>query len=159
MGVSGAGKTEIGSRLARALDVDFVEGDSYHPPANIEKMAAGTPLGDEDREGWLHAIGQRIRGANESGHGVVVSCSALKRSYRDLIRAEAGLVQFIFLSGERNLIAGRLRSRKEHFMPVSLLESQLATLEEPATDEEVWFVDVTKSPEQIVASLVARASA
>lgn len=159
MGVSGAGKTEIGSRFARALGVDFVEGDAYHPPANIEKMAAGTPLTDDDREGWLHAIGERIRRANDSGHGVVVSCSALKRSYRDVIRAEAGAVKFIFLRGERDLISGRLRSRQGHFMPISLLESQLATLEEPTTDEDVWAIDIGKPPKEIVASLVSRASA
>lgn len=159
MGVSGAGKTEIGSRFARALDVEFVEGDAYHPRANIEKMAAGTPLSDDDREGWLHAIGERIRRANESGKGVVVSCSALKRSYRDVIRAEAGAVQFIFLRGERELISGRLRSRKGHFMPISLLESQLATLEEPTTDEDAWVIDISRPSTEIVDFLVTRASA
>jgi gluconokinase len=159
MGVSGSGKTVIGSRLARALDVEFVEGDTYHSPANIAKMSAGIPLTDEDRRDWLHAIGRRIRQANETGDGVVVSCSALKRSYRDVIRGEAGRVQFVFLSGERALIGERLRQRKGHFMPISLLDSQIATLEEPSSDEDVWLVDITKSPEDIVASLIARASA
>ena len=159
MGVSGSGKTVIGSRLARALDVEFVEGDTYHSPANIAKMSAGIPLTDEDRRDWLHAIGRRIRQANETGDGVVVSCSALKRSYRDVIRGEAGRVRFVFLSGERALIGERLRQRKGHFMPISLLDSQIATLEEPSSDEDVWLVDITKSPEDIVASLIARASA
>ena len=159
MGVSGAGKTVVGSMLARALNVEFVEGDTYHPRANIEKMSAGVPLGDADREGWLRAIGQRIRQANETATGVVVSCSALKRSYRDLIRAEAGPVQFVFLRGERELIANRLRGRKGHFMPTSLLDSQLSTLEEPTADEDVWLVDVTESTGEIVTRLVARASA
>ena len=158
MGVSGAGKTLIGSRLAHALDVEFVEGDTYHPPANIQKMSAGIPLDDADRDGWLHAIGRRIRQANESGTGVVVSCSALKRSYRDTIRAEAGRVQFVFLRGERKLIAARLRERRGHYMPASLLDSQLSTLEEPSKDEDVWLVDITESPDEIVNTLVARAS-
>lgn len=159
MGVSGAGKTVIGSRLASALGAEFVEGDSYHPPANIEKMAAGIPLTDEDRQGWLHAIAGRIRRANDSGDTVVVSCSALKRAYRDIIRADAGQVRFIFLSGERELISARLRGRKGHFMPPTLLDSQLSTLEEPSPDEDVWVVDINESPDQIVASLLARASA
>jgi len=159
MGVSGAGKTVIGSRLASALGAEFVEGDSYHPPANIEKMAAGIPLTDEDRQGWLHAIAGRIRRANDSGDTVVVSCSALKRAYRDIIRADAGQVRFIFLSGERELISARLGGRKGHLMPPTLLDSQLSTLEEPSPDEDVWVVDINESPDQIVASLLARASA
>ena len=149
----------IGSRLAAALEAEFVEGDTYHPPANIEKMAAGVPLTDEDRQGWLHAIGARIRRANDRGDGVVVSCSALKRSYRDIIRSDAGGVRFIFLRGERELISARVRGRKGHFMPPSLLDSQLATLEEPSLDEDVWVVDINESPDEIVASLVARVSA
>ncbi|HEX6627875.1 MAG TPA: gluconokinase [Gemmatimonadaceae bacterium] len=159
MGVAGAGKTVIGSRLAAALGAEFVEGDSYHPPANIGKMAAGVPLNDEDRQGWLHAIGGRIRRANDTGEIVVVSCSALKRSYRDIIRSDAGRVRFIFLRGERELISSRMRGRKGHFMPPSLLDSQLSTLEEPSPDEDVWVVDINESPDEIVATLLARASA
>jgi gluconokinase len=159
MGVSGSGKTVIGTLLARAFGVDFVEGDTYHPPANIEKMSAGVPLTDHDRTGWLHAIADRIKRANEDGEGVVVSCSALKRSYRQIIRAEAGAVQFVFLRGERALIGQRISSRKGHFMPPSLLDSQLAALEEPSSDENVWIVDIDDSPDAIVASVIARASA
>lgn len=159
MGVSGSGKTVIGSRFARALGVDFVEGDTYHPPANIEKMAAGIPLTDDDRQGWLHAIGQRVRSASAAGSCVVVSCSALKRSYRDTIRAEAGPVQFIFLRGAADLIGPRLEARKGHFMPPSLLDSQLSTLEEPLPEEGVWVTNISLSPQEIVDSLVARASA
>lgn len=159
MGVSGAGKTVIGSQLAAALGAEFVEGDTYHSPANIEKMAAGVPLTDEDRQGWLHAIGARIRRANATGDTLVVSCSALKRAYRDIIRSDAGGVRFIFLRGEPELISARLRGRKGHFMPPSLLDSQLSTLEEPSPDEDVWVVDISESPDKIVASLVARASA
>ena len=159
MGVSGSGKTVIGTRLARALGVEFVEGDTYHPPENIQKMSAGVPLTDSDRDGWLHAIGVRLRRANEAGKGVVVSCSALKRSYRDVLRSDAGSVQFIFLRGERALIAERVRGRKDHFMPAALLDSQFAALEEPASDEDVWTVDVNATPEGIVTSLLSRASA
>lgn len=159
MGVSGSGKTAIGSRLAAALGVEFVEGDSYHPAANIQKMSKGIALTDEDRQGWLRGIASRIRQANVTGDGVVVSCSALKRSYRDLLRREAGTLQFVFLRGPRDVIENRLGQRKGHFMPVSLLESQLATLEEPSAAEDVWITDITESPDKIVASLVARASA
>ena len=159
MGVSGSGKTAIGSRLAAALGVEFVEGDSYHPAANIQKMSKGIALTDEDRQGWLRGIASRIRQANVTGDGVVVSCSALKRSYRDLLRREAGTLQFVFLRGSRDVIENRLGQRKGHFMPVSLLESQLATLEEPSAAEDVWIIDINESPDKIVASLVARASA
>ena len=159
MGVSGSGKTAVGSRLAAALGVEFVEGDTYHPAANIKKMSSGSPLTDEDRQGWLRAIAERIRNANEAGNGVVVSCSALKRAYRDLLRREAGDVQFVFLRGSRDLIEPRLQARKGHFMPTSLLESQLATLEEPVNEEGVWVADISDSPDRIVASLVARPSA
>ncbi len=158
MGVSGAGKTLIGSRFAHALGIEFVEGDGYHPPSNIEKMTKGIPLDDTDREGWLHAIGSRIRRANDAEIGIVVSCSALKRSYRDTIRGEAGRVQFVFLRGERELIGRRLREREGHFMPTSLLDSQLSTLEHPSADEQIWVVDVTRSPDEIVSELVALAS-
>ena len=159
MGVSGSGKTVIGSALASALAVEFVEGDTYHSAANIEKMTAGIPLTDRDREGWLRAIAMRIKRANDDGQGVVVSCSALKRAYRDLIRAEAGAVRFIFLRGQRPLIASRLSTRKNHYMPATLLDSQFAALEEPSSDEDVWTVDIDASPDDIVASLVARATA
>jgi len=159
MGVSGSGKTAIGSRLAAALGVEFVEGDAYHPAANIRKMSNGIPLTDEDRQGWLRAIARRISNANEAGDGVVVSCSALKRAYRDLLRRETGAVQFVFLRGTRDLIETRLRQRKGHFMPTSLLESQLATLESPSAEEDVWIADIGESPDKIVAALLARASA
>jgi len=149
----------IGTLLARALNIEFVEGDTYHSSANIEKMSAGIPLTDHDREGWLHAIGERINRANQDGDGVVVSCSALKRSYRDIIRSTGGEVQFIFLRGERALIGERVRGRKGHFMPASLLDSQFSALEEPSSEKDVWVVDINDSPDAIVASLVARASA
>jgi gluconokinase len=161
MGVCGSGKSLIGAALARALGVDFVEGDEYHPAQNVEKMASGIPLTDDDRMGWLRALARRIREAKDAGSGLVISCSALKRSYRDVLRTEAGApeLRFVFLRGTRALLAERLASRRGHFMPPSLLESQLATLEEPSADEEAWVCDIGESPEEIVAALAARASA
>jgi gluconokinase len=159
MGVSGSGKSLIGAALARALGVDFVEGDDYHTAANVARMASGIPLTDDDRAEWLRSLAARIRKAKESGTGLVVSCSALKRSYRDILRGAAGELQFVFLQGSRALLAGRLTSRRGHYMPPSLLESQLATLEEPSPDEQAWMCDIRESPEDIVTALVARASA
>ncbi|HEX7595339.1 MAG TPA: gluconokinase [Gemmatimonadaceae bacterium] len=158
MGVSGSGKTAIGSALARSLGVEFVEGDDFHPEENVKRMASGIPLTDEDRAPWLHSIGARLRAAKNAGTGLVVSCSALKRSYRDLLRAEAGKVRFIFLKGARALIAERLASRSGHFMPQSLLDSQFAALEAPEADEGVWECDVRESLPDLVAALVSRAS-
>jgi gluconokinase len=121
-------------------------------------MASGIALTDEDRAPWLRSIGARLRAAKEAGKGLVVSCSALKRSYRDLLRTEAGDVRFIFLKGAGALIAERLAGRSGHFMPQSLLDSQFAALEEPGPDERVWECDVRKSPADLVAALVTRAS-
>ena len=159
MGVSGSGKTTIGARLARELDLEFVEGDDLHPPENLKRMAAGTPLTDDDRRGWLLAIGVRLREAKRAGRGLVVSCSALKRSYRDLLRSivEAD-VRFVYLAGNRALFAERLAQRRGHFMPPSLLESQLSILEEPSPDERAWVCDIRETPEAIVAALVRRAA-
>jgi len=158
MGASGSGKSLIGDAFARALAVDFIEGDEYHPAENVRKMAAGIPLTDEDRAQWLDSLARRIRKAKDAGVGLVVTCSALKRSYRDILRAQADDLHFVFLKGERALIAERLANRRGHFMPSSLLESQLATLEEPSPDEHAWVSDITQSPKDLVASLVARAS-
>ncbi|MGH7712212.1 MAG: gluconokinase [Gemmatimonadaceae bacterium] len=160
MGVSGSGKSLIGAAFARAIGVDFVEGDDYHPAENVARMALGIPLTDEDRLPWLRALARRIRSAKEAGSGLVLACSALKRSYRDLLREESGVpqLQFIFLHGPRALIAERLAGRRGHFMPATLLESQFAVLEEPAPNEKAWVCDVRQTPEAIVAALVARAS-
>ena len=159
MGVSGSGKSLIGAALARALGVEFVEGDRYHSAENVERMSRGVPLTDDDRAQWLRSLAARIREARDAGAGLVMSCSALKRSYRDILRAEASDVRFVFLKGDRALIGERLATRRGHFMPPSLLDSQLATLEEPSPDEKAWVCDIRKSPQDIVAALVTSASA
>jgi gluconokinase len=156
MGVSGSGKSLIGDGLAHALGVQHVEGDAYHPPANLLRMAAGIPLTDADRQGWLTALADRIAEAKRAGVGLVVSCSALRRRYRDVLRAGASDIRFIYLKGSRELIAARLAVRRGHFMPLSLLDSQLATLEEPWPDERAWVYDIAPAPESIVADIVAR---
>ena len=159
MGVSGSGKSLIGAALARELALPFVEGDEYHPPENVDRMSRGVPLTDSDRAAWLQALAARIRDAAARGEGLVLTCSALKRAYRDVLRAESPSLRFVFLGGPRELIAERLARRRGHFMPASLLESQLATLEEPSPDEGAWWCDITQSPDEIVAALVARARA
>jgi len=158
MGVSGSGKSLIGGALAHALDVEFVEGDVFHSEENIRKMSAGIPLTDADRAEWLRALAFRLRVHKKAGSGIVVACSALKRAYRDVLRAGADDVQFIYLKGPGDLIAERLKSRGGHFMPASLLDSQLTTLEEPTPDENAWVCDITRPPAEIITDLVARAS-
>lgn len=159
MGVAGSGKTTIGAAFARALATPFLEGDELHPPANVQRMAQGIPLTDADRRPWLLAIAQHLRDAQRAGLGLVVTCSALKRSYRDLLRAAGGAaLQFVHLTGDRDVIAERLAGRRGHFMPASLLDSQFAALEEPAPDERAWVCDIRETPETIVANLVKRAT-
>jgi gluconokinase len=159
MGVSGSGKSTIGAAFARALGVEFVEGDEYHPVENVERMSRGIPLTDDDRAGWLRALAARLREATDSGTGLVMTCSALKRRYRDVLRAGADDLQLIYLRGSRALIAERLAGRRGHFMPPSLLDSQFAALEEPAPDESAWVCDVSEPPHAIVADLLNRAMA
>jgi len=133
MGVSGSGKTSVGEALAERFAMPMLEGDQFHPKANIDKMSSGTPLTDDDRWPWLDAIAAAMRDASD---GVIVTCSALRHAYRDRLRAGAGRrVLFVFLEGSRETLAARLAARKGHFMPASLLDSQLATLEPPAPDE------------------------
>lgn len=157
MGVAGSGKTTIGAQLARALAVEFVEGDDLHPPENVQRMAAGIPLTDADRRPWLVKIAARLGDAKRAGTGLVVACSALKRSYRDLLRsAGAADVRFVYLEGSRALLAERLANRRGHFMPSALLESQLATLEAPSPDEHAWVCDIGATAAAIVADLVTR---
>lgn len=159
MGVSGAGKSLIGSAFAESLGVDFVEGDRFHPARNIERMSAGIPLTDNDRAGWLQALATRLAQSTSMGTGLVMTCSALKRTYRDVLRAGAPDLRLVYLRGPEHLLAERLAGRAGHFMPQSLLESQLDTLEPPADDEDAWVCDIARSPEVIVADLVARTHA
>ncbi|MFG3204607.1 gluconokinase [Streptomyces sp. NPDC048192] len=147
MGVAGTGKTTIGPLLAARLGVPYAEGDDFHPQANIDKMSAGIPLDDSDRWPWLDAIGQWAHG--RAGLGGVVSSSALKRSYRDRLRAAAPGVVFVHLTGDRKLIEERMTQRQGHFMPTALLDSQFATLEPLGPDEAGVAVDVAGSPQEI----------
>jgi gluconokinase len=153
MGVAGTGKTTIGLLLAEALGVPYAEGDDFHPPANIAKMSAGTPLQDADRWPWLDAIGQWAHG--RAGRGGVVSSSALKRVYRDRLRAEAPGAVFVHLTGDRELIERRMAERQGHFMPTALLDSQFATLQPLGDDEFGVSVDVSGTPEEITERAVA----
>ncbi len=159
MGVAGSGKSTIGAMFARALHLAFLEGDDLHPAQNVERMAAGIPLTDDDRRPWLLAIAGQLRDAQRAGMGLVVACSALKRGYRDLLRSVgAADVRFVYLTGTRVILAERLANRRGHYMPAALLDSQLATLEEPAADEHAWVCDISQPPEAVVADLVKRAA-
>lgn len=151
MGVAGCGKSTIGQALASALGLPFVEGDALHPPRNVALMASGTPLTDEDRHDWLQAVALVLRQAQAGGQGVVVSCSALKRSYRDLLRAAAPALYLVHPHGPAELLAHRLQQRVGHYMPPSLLPSQLATLEPPAADERAIILDIALAAETQVA--------
>lgn len=151
MGVSGAGKTVTGLALARALGGRFVEGDDLHPPGNREKMAGGTPLSDEDRWPWLDRVAAALA---EGEPPVVGACSALRRAYRDRLRARAPDLVFLLLSGPRDLVAARLGARVGHFMPPALLDSQLATLEPLGPEERGLTVATDGPPEAVVARLL-----
>jgi gluconokinase len=150
MGVSGTGKTEVGTRLARALGGEFAEGDDYHPPANVAKMQSGVPLDDADRQPWLETLSREIGAWLDAGRTVVLACSALKQRYRDILKAGRPGVRFVHLEGDPALIRERLQKRRGHYMPASLLNSQLAALEEPA---DAITVGVDAPPEVIVAEI------
>lgn len=150
MGVSGCGKSSVGVLLGQRLGVPYIDGDDLHPPANVAKMRSGTPLTDDDRAPWLDRIARVLA---ESAP-VIVGCSALKRAYRDRIRAGAGgPVTIIHLSGSRELIASRMAARQGHYMPLSLLDSQLATLEPPGPDEATT-VSIDRPVEDLVANII-----
>lgn len=151
MGVSGCGKSSIGERLAARFHLQFLEGDSLHPQSNVEKMAKGTPLTDEDRWPWLETIGTHMRQSLEQGQSIVISCSSLKKTYRDLLRrATNGNTIFIYLDGSEALLSARMSQRSGHFMPVALLQSQLATLEVPSGEDKVITVSIDQSLDAIV---------
>lgn len=152
MGVSGSGKSTVGQLLADRLGWPFRDGDGFHPPANVAKMQSGVPLNDADRHPWLLAIQGFMQKAHADGQSAVVACSALKRSYRDLLLGGEPWVRFVHLQGSRELLAERMRSRPGHFMPPTLLDSQLATLETPV---DALAVDISEPPAQIVDRIVA----
>jgi len=156
MGVSGCGKSQVGARLARALGVPFIEGDAFHSAANVDKMAAGTPLTDDDRRDWLLSLRDQIALHTD---GVVLGCSSLKRAYRDVLRSGARDVRFAHLAGPRDLLAERMHGRPGHYMPVSLLDSQLQTLEPLAPDEAGITLDIRSTPDELVQQILAGASA
>lgn len=155
MGVAGAGKTSVGERLAERLGMTFRDADEFHSAANKAKMSSGVPLTDDDRWPWLDAIGAAIAETVASGGGIIVACSALKRAYRDRILARAGsVVTFVWLDGSRKTLEGRIGDRRGHFMPASLLDSQLATLEPPGADEPAVRVSVEPPVDQVVDNAV-----
>lgn len=153
MGVSGSGKSTIGALVADAMNAPFLDGDSLHPLSNITKMAAGTPLTDEDRWPWLAIVGDELAGAGAAG--MVIACSALKRSYRDAIRAKAPDAIFLHLDGSLEVLGSRLEGRSGHFMPPALLASQLATLEAIEADESAVVIDISAGVTAILAESVA----
>ena len=153
MGVSGSGKTTVAVPLAESLGWRFQEGDALHPPANVAKMHSGTPLTDEDRWPWLHAIAALIDAWRAEGASGVITCSALKRVYRDILVGQRPDVRIVYLQGEKALIASRLTARRGHFMPPALLDSQFATLEEPGPDERPITVHIGPPPEALVAEI------
>lgn len=154
MGVAGCGKTAVGEALAKALDADFIEGDRLHPPENVARMARGEPLTDALREGWLDAIGEHIAISVAGGRKAVAACSALKRAYRDRLSRYCPDTVFLYLKIDRETAWRRVANRKGHFMPASLVDSQFATLEEPAADERVVTVDGTRSVAGILEGIV-----
>jgi gluconokinase len=154
MGVSGSGKTTIGTQLALALRWDFEDADWFHPTRNIDKMHAGIALTDEDRAPWLIAIADFIDEARVAGQHAVVTCSALKRRYRAVIVDNRPDVRLIYLKGDMELIGRRIATRHEHFMPASLLQSQFDALEEPGADENPIVVSIAPRPREIVADIL-----
>lgn len=152
MGPAGSGKTTVGKLLAAQLSWEFADGDDFHPPANIAKMSQGIPLTDEDRLPWLRSIREAMLQWQAQGKSAVIACSALKRSYRDLlgIGPNANDIRLVYLKGSYDLLLGRLHSRKGHYMKEQMLASQLADLEDP---EDALTMDVSKPPEEIVSEV------
>jgi gluconokinase len=159
MGVCGCGKSTVGSNVAKELGIQFAEGDCFHSEANIKKMSSGAPLNDEDREPWLDVMANTIAEWIESGEGGVLSCSALKRKYRDRLRGDYGLggpIHFIYLNGSFELIEGRIKKRVGHYMPPDLLTSQFAALEEPQAEESAINIDISLPPEILATKILAQ---
>lgn len=155
MGVSGSGKSTIGALLGARTGVRFIDGDALHPASNVAKMAAGEPLDDEDRWPWLGVIGQTIADGVAAGTPTIVACSALKRRYRDALRAAVPDLRFALLTSSREILDGRVRSRDHQFMPATLLDSQLEALEPLESDERGVVVDNSGNPEDVVTRIVS----
>ena len=155
MGVSGCGKSTVGQALAGALAVPYIEGDQFHPPANVAKMSAGIALDDADRHDWLQSLAGQIHSARLLNTGLVLGCSALKRKYRDQLRAADPSLRFAHLNGARELIANRMQARVGHYMPLSLLDSQLSDLEPLREDEAGVTLDIADAPETLVKQILA----
>ncbi|WP_270934668.1 gluconokinase [Falsiroseomonas oryzae] len=153
MGVTGAGKSTVGTLIAERLGLPFRDADEFHPPANIAKMSSGQPLTDDDRWPWLDAIGAHL--AAHRGRGCVVTCSALKHAYRDRLRAAVPDLRFVHLHGDMALVAARQAARQGHFMPASLVASQFATLEAPSSEEGVIALDVAATPQALAEAAIA----
>jgi carbohydrate kinase (thermoresistant glucokinase family) len=154
MGVSSSGKTTVGKLLAERLGWHYQEGDALHPPENVAKMSAGTPLSDADRAPWLRRIAEHIDAWRSNGEAGVITCSALKRAYRDVIIGDRPDVGLVHLRGSRELIGRRMGARKGHFMPTALLDNQFATLQEPAPEERAITIDVGGTPAEIVEEIL-----
>lgn len=150
MGVSGSGKSEIGRRIAELLGCRHLEGDAYHSQKNVDKMSAGIPLTDEDRRDWLMQIRDEIAAAVDRSESLVISCSALKRGYRDILRSGDPDLQFVHLQGDRSLITQRMKARSNHFMPTSLVDSQFRDLEPLGDDEAGICLDIRLEPDELV---------
>ena len=156
MGVTGSGKTALARMLAKRLDATFIEGDDLHPPENVARMAGGEPLTDELRAGWLDAIGCAIAREIDDGRSIVATCSALKRKYRDRLRSFRPDILFFYLKIDRETAHARVASRRGHFMPASLVDSQFAILEEPTPDERAEMLDATQAVNMLEEMAVKR---
>lgn len=155
MGVCGCGKSTIGERLAAELGATFLEGDSFHPPENVRRMSAGIPLSDADRAPWLARLADELAACNRTGKAAVLSCSALKKRYREQLAA-SGPLTFVYLQGERSEIERRMSLRQNHFMVASLIESQFATLEEPGPDESCIRISILHPVDEIVRQVLTQ---
>jgi gluconokinase len=160
MGVCGTGKTTIGEGIARHLDCPFLEGDGFHPKENVEKMRAGIPLDDDDRWPWLEKLGRAIGDGASQDQNIVAACSALKRAYRDRLRLFAGMdILFIMLDGDPAQIEKRMAARTDHYMPPTLLQSQLAILERPDEDETSISIDIDDTPDHLIGNAIVAMTA
>nr|WP_250888588.1 gluconokinase [Mesorhizobium sp. dw_380] len=154
MGVAGCGKSAVGAALAASLGAVFIEGDRLHPPENVARMASGEPLTDQLREGWLDAIGERMAASAGARQGVVAACSSLKRGYRERLRGFCPDIVFLYLEIDPATASERVASRKGHFMPASLVDSQFAILEPPGTDERALTLDATRPVAELVTDAI-----